>query len=375
MPKIHQHQLSEILISLPEIQSFDTNCQSIEKESDLFLCVLGFEHRSLTILENLVKQNHKTVRAVYFEYGTNRIDNSINRPKLIHLLESITDSINSLEADEHEFSQRLRELLQSITRKTPDKAPVVFFDISVGANRLILRCLKILLEFKINLKIFYSEAAVYHPTIIEYQQNPQAWEKSESLGLEHGISDVCVSEEYPGIHTDQLPHCVILFPSFSKERSLAVISEVDPLLLQSPSNKVIWLLGIPHLIEDHWRLEAMYKINGLKDTYTQHSISTFNYKETLMVLDSIYQEREENHKFTLSPMGSKLQAIGISLFCYLHPDIRVVFATPNEYNPKQYSDGCKATWIIDFGSIEEIRNLLDMVGTIEIEYEKRPENT
>jgi hypothetical protein len=39
---------------------------------------------------------------------------------------------------------------------------------------------------------------------------------------------------------------------------------------------------------------------------------------------------------------------------------------PKEYNPAQYSEGCKGTWQIDFGDLQNIRNILDKVGMLEI---------
>jgi hypothetical protein len=62
-----------------------------------------------------------------------------------------------------------------------------------------------------------------------------------------------------------------------------------------------------------------------------------------------------------------MQTIGAALFCYLHPSVRAVFATPEEYNATQYSEGCKATWTIDFGSLKELRHQMDKAGMIRIE--------
>jgi len=246
-----------------------------------------------------------------------------------------------------------------------DEANVIF-DVSGVANRLLMRCMKVLLSLNIRLTILYSEAAKYYPTREEYEENPEKWQSEESLGLERGVSDVILSEEYPGYHIDQLPDCVILFPSFNKERARAVISEIDPSLLTAAENQVLWLLGIPHLDEDRWRLDAMRKINQLSDSSIQYQVSTFDYRDSLRTLEAIYLNRLGQCKFTLSSMGSKMQALGAALFCYLRPDVRVVFAIPREYNAGKYSDGCKATWMVDFGSTRELRISLDQVGTLRV---------
>lgn len=367
MAKIHISQLSEVIPCLPEIQVFNPASNSSGKEADLFLCALGFEPRCLTIPDKLEQYGYTVTRAIYFEYATNRDDNAANRPQLLKHLNSISDNVLSVEADDPGFSRYLRELLESFTLGPENQEPVVLFDISVASNRLLMKCMKVFLELNITLNILYSEAAIYHPTREQYEMDPEKWRGQDTLGLEHGVSDVNVSEEYSGYHIDQLPDCVILFPNFNQERARAVIGEVDPSLLILPANKILWLLGVPHLEQDHWRIDAMRSINGLGPDAPQYEVSTYDYRDTLMTLDSIYQEKVGAYKFTMSPMGSKLQALGAALFCYLRPDVRVVFAIPKEYNAAQYSKGCKAAWIIDFGCLREIRRLLDKVGLINVE--------
>ena len=219
---------------------------------------------------------------------------------------------------------------------------------------------------EVDLNILYSEAAIYHPTNDEYKAKPAAWRDEAELGLERGVSDVRPSREFPGQHFDQLPDAIILFPTFKAERSRAVIAFVDPSLIGVKGDQVIWLLGVPHLQENRWRIEALKEINDLDDRDIQHEISTLDYKETLSRLDSIYEQLSDTCKLTLSPIGSKMQALGSSLFSYIHPDTRIVFAIPNEYNAAQYSEGYRETWIIEFGPLSYLRYLLGSVGSVVI---------
>ena len=62
-----------------------------------------------------------------------------------------------------------------------------------------------------------------------------------------------------------------------------------------------------------------------------------------------------------------MQALGTALFCYMHPDVRIIFPTPKEYNAAQYTEGCKNIWEIDFGALSDYRRRLDEVGTLRIE--------
>lgn len=368
MAKIHVFELSEIISTFPDLQTFDPNRQSSESTVDLFLCVLGFEERCLHIPSRLHQTGFRAQKAYYLEYSTIPHDNATNRPSLLSHLESISENVQSIGADEANFSRVLRELIDSLPSQNGRDKPRIFFDMSVASNKLLMRCMQVFLEADIYLSVLYSEAAIYRPTKEEFEKSSQLRnDEFESVSLEVGVSDVSISEEYAGFHVDLLPDCVIIFPSFNRERALAVVSSVDPSLLTAPSDKIVWVLGVPHLPEDHWRLDMMRKIMRIPSDSPLLNASTFDYKETLRVLDTIYRERVESFRFTLSPMGSKLQALGASLFCYMRPDVRIIFATPKEYNASKFSDGCKATWIVEFGALSDIRDKLDNVGQVSIE--------
>jgi len=365
MPALHRIELSNVVNTLPNIEPIKEGIPI--GACDVLLCVLGFEERCLSIPEHLARNGCTADRVILLKYGTNPQDNIRNLPALSKALGKISSHVDQLDADSEEFPFVLRSLLSSVKRQDVRVKPNVIFDISVAANRLILLCLKILLDNANSLCVLYSEAKVYHPTEAEYSSKPETWLSDDALALERGVLRVVVSPEHPGHHPDPLPDCIILFPTFKRDRSLAVISAVDPALNIAPGKKIVWLLGIPHLSQDQWRIEAMRKINSLdNESVPQHAVSTFDYKETLVRLEKIYQERWKDHKITVSPLGSKLQALATSIFCYLHPDVRVMFAVPKEYNATNFSDGYKALWKINFKALVDFRNVLDRVGKLEI---------
>jgi hypothetical protein len=366
MAKIAARQLADILPGLKSVALLDVRSLGATSPEELFLCALGFEPRCLTLPGRLAGVQYKAHRAAYFKYATNLDDNSVNLSELESHLRAVAPNVDPVDADAADFATRFRALLELVMSEAKTKPPRITLDVSVAANRLLLRCIKVLLEYDVSLRLIYSEAAIYHPTRKEYEQEPTKWER-EDLGLERGVSDVGPSIDHPGHALDPLPDFLILFPSFKPARSRAVISFVDPSLLSNPRDKVVWLLGVPHLDEDRWRLDAMKRINGIGDAVPQYEISTFDYKETLGVLERLYAEKAERHTITLSSLGSKMQALGTALFCYMHPDVRVILSTPKEYNAAQYSEGCKNVWEIDFGPLDQLRRSLDEVGSLRIE--------
>ena len=366
MAKIVSRQLADILGGLEDIRPLDAASLAAASPEDLFLCALGFERRCLTLPSCLKDAKYRARRAAYFKYAMHLDDNIVNLPELESNLRIIAPKVDSLDADAGDFTIRLRELLEIIMCEAPGKPPRVTLDVSVTANRLLLRCMKVLLEYDIRARIIYSEADIYHPTKEEYEQNPEIWDRDDLSGLERGVSDVMPSIDHPGHALDQLPDFLILFPGFKAERSKAVISFVDPSLLANPGDKVVWLLGEPHLKVDDWRIGLMKKINAIGESVPQREVNTFNYKDTLRVLEVFHADKSESHTITLSPLGSKMQALGTALFCYMHPDVRVIFSIPREYNAAHYSEGCKNVWEVDFGALDQLRRSLDEVGTLRI---------
>ncbi len=366
MARIVRRHFADVVGLLSSIAPLDLERAGTTADG-LFLCALGFEPRCLTLPGHLSEIGYRSRRSAYLKYATNLDDNNLNLSELEHHLHVVSTPVDSLDADAADFPIRLRSLLDLVVSEAESKPASVTLDISVMANRLLLRSMKVLLEYDICVRIIYSEAGVYHPTIQEYEQDPARWTGCDSLGLERGVSEVMPSIDHPGHALDPLPDCLILFPSFKPERSRAVISFVDPSLLANPAGKVVWVLGEPHLLEDRWRLDLMKRINGIGEGTPQYLVSTFDYRETLRALEDLYSEKSERHTITVSPLGSKMQALGIALFCYMHPDVRVIFSIPTEYNAFQYSEGCKAMWEIKFGNLSELRRNLGDVGRLRVE--------
>jgi hypothetical protein len=365
MARIKRTQLGEVLGILPTVLPLEASPQ--DQPDDLFVCALGFEPRCLTIPEHFASSGYRTRRAVYLTYKTNPDDNAANQPRLLKSLNTIGDHVSSMGADTEEFAVSFRALLESIENDCGGRCAQVAVDVSVMANRAVLRVLNVLLESNVGLRLVYAEAAIYHPTESEYESQIAEWAGVHEYDLETGVSDVLLSTDHPGNSLDSLPDAVFVFPTFKVERTKAVIGWVDPSLLAREGGKVVWLLGRPHLHDDEWRLGAMRALNALSTESRQQEVSTFDYRETIDALESLHEEFSSSHRITISPLGSKLQALGTALFCYLHPDVRVVFSAPGLYNAAHYSQGCKAKWAVDFGSLHELRGKLDRVGMLKIE--------
>ena len=366
MARVREIVVQDILSGLPNVVPLDCRKDLTGMHLDLFLCALGFEERCLSLPELLATTDGlKCEESVWFEYGTNVTDNARNRPRLDSALRSFSKQRRPMECDVDGFTNALRELLQ---RKTISGIePRLAVDVSCFTSRLLLNVIKVLLEFRLGLRVVYSEAAVYHPTPDEYAEDPDKWTTEERLGLTSGIARVIPSPEHPGSPRDG-PNLIIAFPTFKPERTRKIVSDIDPALLLRPGGRIVWIVGDPHMDAEmkQLRKKMTLEINEIPPKAQRYEVCTLDYKETLRILDLIYQTRNLDFHINISALGSKMQSLGTALFWHMRPDVSIYFAVPLKYNPDQYSEGCKATWQIDFGSLSDVRAALDRVGQIAV---------
>lgn len=365
LANLRRIEVADILQHLPDVQALEIARDAPGRTDDLFLVALGFEDRCPWIAEALAEtRGYSVTQAIYFEYRTNQSDNDVNRPRLVKALESFATEVRPMPADSDDFASQLRGLLAEVCTKS--EPPQVTFDISVCSSRLLITTLTVLFEFDLNLRVVYSEAGLYHPTKVEYDADPDKWTRDDKLGLARGVSKVTRSPDHPGSRRDALPEAIIVFPTFKPERIRAILADVDQSLLMRPEDRLVWLIGDPHLSADRWRTGVQREINGILASAESYEVSTFDYKKTLEILERVYRPFDCKYLVNIAPLGSKMQSLGVVMFWCVRPEVSIYFASPREYNATQYSEGCKATWRIEFGQLANVRKRLASVGELRV---------
>lgn len=366
MPQITQIPIDDVVALAPRVELLgDVSLNA--SPSIAFICVQGFEDRCDAIAKSLASKGVRLDSVVVITLNSNSDEDVANGRRIVEMLAaSVTRDPVFVDGDDSCFQRRLREALGG-DEFVENQRNHILLDISVAANRACVRLLASCLEFDCQLTVGYAEADVYHPTVEEFNENESTWMSEDTLGTEKGVEDISPSEVFPGEHLEAASNVVVLLPSFRHERSAAIVSHVDPALLMKTSDDVVWVLGCPHLEEDLWRRDAMRKLNRIASDAKVCEASTFDYREVWGILESIYDDRWEASNITLSPLGSKLQAIGVTLFCLRHSDVRVLFSVPKQYNRKQWSHGVRELWQISFGNAREFLSNMRRAGAIQLE--------
>lgn len=353
---LNRIELQGVLEELPNPQDIES---IRDRTFDYGIFPQGFEERVLGAPKRLKKLGCRVGTCIIPAYPVNKSANTGRWESLKSCLEQLSDQefefINTDDA-----SAMLEWLLKERVQAS------VLFDLSGASNPLILKVLTTLMRLDVDLTIVYSEAALYRPDQESYIR-AKSNKKVSRLELASGTGPIESAVELPGELDDSARDCVMLIPGFDRDRAQSVISFVDPTLLISGREQIIWLVGKPHLPENIWRSELMKEIHGIGAQWpTFHLMPTFDYKVTWHMLDSIYMGRCLRDRFTLSPMGSKFQAVGCALFCESRPDVRVVYATPFEYRTDAFTSGVSDIWVLQFGSTAQLRKLVNSVGQLRV---------
>ncbi len=344
--------MNEILtnIFLPKIQPFDT----LEiPESSIYIGVAGFEDRCFTFLEKCIEKNVQFDRIIGIKYKpideTNRVEYfkelaiKSTKEELLELM--VYDRFNP-----EDFSNSIQDLRKLIV-STKD----IFVDISGMSKFLIVVLLYGLREYSGNIHIVYCEAEVYYPSPVDYEAKKDSLpEETPPSFLTTNVYKIITTTELSSISMQGYPLLIIAFPTFNYNEMYALLNEITPQYL-------VLIEGNPREERNHWRLEAIREINSKIDRdftptikgISTKVVSTFDYIETIDILNNIYSEYKYTHKCIVAPTGSKLQTLGVLFFKQMYPEIQLVYPVTTEFL-KEYTKGCLNIYHIEFKNFSKI---------------------
>lgn len=350
--------------SITEKLNAPTECISGDfAGTDVFITSLGFEDRAVAVPQLLTEMPRK---AIVFTLQTNSEDNIKNLPGLQQALRGC--DVEMLQADvDTECIRSLVERLRKLSFDSNDQSLRVLVDVSVMPSRVMLPILTGLLDIDCVLTVAYAMASVYRPTHNEYLQSKQTFCRGFDVTTEIGVEQINANVAFPGQHLDPLPACLVVFPNFRKERSIAVITDTDESMLSNGNDQVFWLLTRPLNTDYVWRLDATKEVNDIRKNAITRIVDSIDYRDTIQVLDDIYQRMWRTHNISISPLGTKMQRLGVALFHYCRPSTRLIYTHPKLYNPKVWSEGIGQVYRVPLGETKILRNWLVRLGALTLQ--------
>jgi hypothetical protein len=339
-----------------------------ELECDLIVCALGFEERCGAMASHLA-DSATGGAGLIARYSTNLEDNDRQSGALTEALRQHNFSPQFRDLDSGQFLTSLDDAL----RERPSQRVLV--DISSMSGSLILGVLRVVTSHTpVHLTIGYTRALAYGPTQDAFFKSLAASGEAEGdldaddagLAVDHGVSTIRYSIDFQGSHVPGFKDLLLILPGFARDRARAAISFVNPAYLLAPDDHVKWILGLPADPESAWRTDAVVRINAIRRQDVVAQVSESDYRGVIRVMEDLFRPAQFRENITVVPLGTKMQTLGVGLYCLSRPSVRLLIADSDEYLAEAYSRGVGESVTLDFGIVGDLLARLRSVDSLEV---------
>ena len=347
--------MNELLISnyFPKIKSFDI---SIIPKDSIYIGIAGFEDRCFTFLEECNNYDLKFNRVIGIKYEPFDEKNKIDEFENQAIKVTKESKIIWMTYDRHnpeDFTNSIK-IMENLIGSSEN----MVIDISGMSKFLIVILLYGLRNYPGNIYIIYCEAKIYYPKQEDCPSIKEKLPEETPSFLTTNVYKIVTTTELSSISMQGYPILIIAFPTFNYKEMYALLNEITPQYLFK-------IDGIPREEHNQWRLEAIRWINGKiysdfvpKIRIDEKVSSTFDYIQTIEVLNEIYSQYKYTHKCIIAPTGSKLQTLGVLFFKQMYPEIQLVYPVTAKFS-EEYTKGCENIWYIEFKNFSEFMKKIE----------------
>jgi hypothetical protein len=344
-------------MNFPNINSAQLLTEGLRKR--LFIGAYGFEERSIGWADFQNKKGSKKIlsKAILIKYepkkGNNRVEPLRKCLGKIGIVSPEELEFNYLPIDDIEV--RLSKSMKNI-----NDFEEIILDITALTKYLILVILCNLRNYNGTLRIVYSEAKTYAPTLSifeKFKKNPKTNTILTSKFPSQGFGTILRAKCLSSIRMQGQPVCLVALTSFNELLIRHMLGTISPY-------RLIFINGSPPRKDFKWREFATQHIhNKLIQEYSAFNeidaetgllkrvSSTFYYKETFVELEKIYDLFGMYERIIVAATGSKMQTVGLFFFKMKHEDIHIEYPNPDSYFFKGMSTGVKEVHEIIFENL------------------------
>lgn len=321
----------------------------------LFIGAYGFEDRALGWIQ-IQKNLNILSSAIMIRYKHSKGINKVMclRDRLFHF------GANKIEEVEYNVRMpyNLENDVEEKFNKKFDGIDEILIDISAMTKLLILICLCKLKNFAGVVRLIYSEADKYAPTVEEYnefKQNIEVIAKFPSRGFSSIIRMKCLSS----IRMQGQPVTLVAFTSFNEQLVRHMLGSISP-------HRLIFINGKYERSDYSWRDLATQDIHNklIKEYHVDNpldsngllrrSVSALDYRESFREINQIYKQYGNYERIICASTGDKMQTVGLFFAKAKQPDIHVEYPAPDSHFFKGFSIGIRQQHEIVFKSFSKI---------------------
>lgn len=308
--------------------------------SDLYLCAIGFEDRSLASNKQLLQMNFKTKKSILLQYDEYKKENEEKKSELENVVRSFSDdftilkySLSDTAYNENSFRTMLSTFnlpLQSVT-----------INISSFTTHALMFIVNSLIDIANNVRIIYTEPEGYSNQL------------NNSNAFSSGVKEIFTLSEFYGASLPGYLSLLVIFLGYDFIRARGIYQQIQP----SKKIGIMATPNTPNLEQIFIDMQKEHK-KSFSSTDEIRLYSIFNLKELLDGLENIRRDNIETCNISIALNGSKLHHVGALLFARKFKDVQLIISTPSEYFPKSYSYGSRRTFefVISREFISEYEN-------------------
>ncbi|MBE0615172.1 MAG: hypothetical protein IH604_15980 [Burkholderiales bacterium] len=324
---------------------------------DVVVHAPGFEDRTMAVTQAIMTGTSAKAILMSYEPANSRNRLADVRQSINKVGVQITDGdiLNYNRFEPGDFEQRLS------ARLTYHRARRVLVDISTMSKLLIILVLNVARTLKLEVTIFYAEAESYGPTEASFNRARETNKVHQpSLQVFTGVHGVVRVDSLASVAMQGHQTAALVFMSFNDALTQVLLNTAYPgrlFLINGRPPVHSWREQATAWIHDQVRREweidnPVEQARPGEVALPKRSVSTLDYRETVLMLLDLYWALSASHRILLAPAGSKLQAVGCSMVKALHPDIHIEYPSHESFTT-EYSTGIGKTWVLALGNLAE----------------------
>jgi len=310
-----------------------TNYNTVEIENSkmfnkntILILSSGLEERSLGTLYFLKNSKIIISKIIIFDYLEIECDE--NMMKMIELAKEVASDI--FIQDNCIFSNPTQSLKSYFSENNNlyENDELITVDITSFSIPYYFSLLSFLVnKFKHNLiNIIYATPESY----------ADRQEDIDEIKLSEGLNKVAAIPGFQGLKKYSKDVLIVLL-GYEGKRSLEVLNATEPDSVYALHGMPSYKIGTEE-ISILANKEFLREANINDGIFYSSAIDPFDTYNVLKEIVSIVKSKDSNANITISPLGSRLQSLGIFLYTYKNGDIQVAYPIPSSIE-KGYSKG------------------------------------
>jgi hypothetical protein len=316
--------MNDNILEVAEINNFNDG-------TEIFIGCSSFEERCLGTIQKLSLKYYYT-KAFIFIYSKPDTEREKHTQKIIKILKD-RGSFETIVASESDPIPSIKNLICKLkTIQSASKKIVISIDITTFTKKHLMLLLNYLDKnnlFEIT-RIFYTE--------------PKKYTANLYLPMSFGILPIYTIAGFVSTQSLNKQNLLAIFLGYEGDRAMALVNNFEPnetiLIIPDPPYHPEWKGRTEEMNRNLIEIIGSEKVESI-DSLNPHLM--LKKLESLFGIDGKYDLR--NYHCSISPLGTKPQALGLYLFWRQHKGkFSIVYAPPCKHNESFYSKGIGRTW-------------------------------